>query len=171
MTNLIDGIDRCASRSSVKPLPLLKAPRGLLPASIHHSARGALHPRVCHGPARGALQARVGHGPARGPRYPALQHPARRLLPLQRPAGRLVPSELRARLPVAVRSAGVAVGQRIGRQPLGDVLIVGRGPALVGAVGRQPRREAGQAAQAQQKAYFGSVVNGLYLAKSGQEVW
>lgn len=43
--------------------------------------------------------------------------------------------------------------KRIGRQPLGDVLIVGRGPALVGTVGRQPRREAGQAAQAQQKAY------------------
>lgn len=41
--------------------------------------------------------------------------------------------------------------KRIGRQPLGDVLIVGRGPALVGAVGRQPRREAGQAAQAQQR--------------------
>lgn len=41
--------------------------------------------------------------------------------------------------------------QRIARQPLGDVLIVGRGPALVGTVGRQPRREAGQAAQAQQK--------------------
>lgn len=49
----------------------------------------------------------------------------------------------------------------VGCQPLGDVLVVGGGPALVGAVGRQPRREAGRAAQAQQKAYFGSGVSGL----------
>lgn len=55
VTNLADGINRRAPRSGVKPLPLLKPPRWLLPASIHHPARRSVHPRVCHGPARGAL--------------------------------------------------------------------------------------------------------------------
>lgn len=53
--------------------------------------------------------------------------------------------------------------ERVGRQPLRDVLIVGRGPALVGAVGRQPRREAGRAAQAQHKLTLALGSMGLLL--------
>lgn len=68
----------------------------------------------------------------KSPRRPlpaTVEHPARRLLPVQRPGGGLVPSELGAALPVTMRGAGlpmqavVAAGTR--GQTLGDVLCVG----------------------------------------------
>lgn len=72
----------------------------------------------------------------RGPLPATVQHPARRLLPVQGPGRRLVPSELGAALPVAVWGAGlsmqavVAAGAR--GQTLGDVLCVGGRASLTG---------------------------------------
>ena len=66
----------------------------------------------------------------------AVQHPAGRLLPVQRSGGRLVPSELGAALSVPVRGAGlpvqavVAAGAR--GQTFGDVLRVGGRASLTG---------------------------------------
>lgn len=66
-----------------------------------------------------------------------VDHPARRLLSVQRPSRRFVSPELGAALPVSVRRAGlpveaavVAAGAR--RQPLGDVLGVRGGATLAG---------------------------------------
>lgn len=67
----------------------------------------------------------------------AVEHPAGRLLPVQRPGRGLVPSELSTALPVTMRRAGltvqaivVAAGAR--GQALGDVLGVGGRPSLAG---------------------------------------
>lgn len=74
--------------------------------------------------------------PPRRPLPAAVEHPAGRLLPVQRSGGRLVSSELGAALPVAMRGAGlpvqtiVAAGAR--GQTLGDVLCVGGGTSLTG---------------------------------------
>lgn len=69
-----------------------------------------------------------------------VDHPAGRLLPVQRPSRRFVPSELGAALPVPMGRAGlpvqaavVAAGAR--GQPLGDVLGVGGGATLGGTPG------------------------------------
>lgn len=72
----------------------------------------------------------------RGPLPATVQHPARRLLSVQRSGGRLVPSEFSAALPVTMRSAGLsmeavmAAGAR--GQTLRDVLCVGGRASLTG---------------------------------------
>lgn len=73
-----------------------------------------------------------------------VDHPAGRLLPVQRSSRRFVPSELRAALPVTMGRAGLpvqpavmAAGAR--RQPLGDVLGVCGGAALGGTPAVQSR--------------------------------
>lgn len=74
-----------------------------------------------------------------------VDHPARRLLSVQRSSRRFVPSELGAALPVPMGRAGfpvqaavVAAGAR--GQPLGDVLGVGGGATLGGTpVGEELR--------------------------------
>lgn len=72
----------------------------------------------------------------RGPLSATVQHPAWRLLSVQRPGGRLVSSEFSAALPVPVWGAGlpmqavVAAGAR--GQTLGDVLCVGGRASLAG---------------------------------------
>lgn len=74
--------------------------------------------------------------PPRRPLPATVEHPAGRLLPVQRPGGRLVPPELGAALPVTVRGAGLpvqaVVASGAGGQTLGDVLRVGGGAALTG---------------------------------------
>lgn len=82
------------------------------------------------------------------PRRPlpaGVDHPARRLLPVDWTGWRFVPSELGATLPVAVwrarlpvQAAVVAAGAR--RQTLGDVLSVGGRAALGGTTGEQRRQ-------------------------------
>lgn len=74
-----------------------------------------------------------------------VDHPAWRLLPVQRSCRRFVPSELGAALPIAMGRAGLpvqaavmAAGAR--RQPLGDMLGV-RGGATLGGTPVQSRGE------------------------------
>lgn len=170
MTNLVNRVNGRATRASMKPLALFKTSGGPLPPNVHHPARGAVHSRVCHGPARGAIEPGVGHGPARRPHDPTLQHPAGRLLPLQGTAGGLVPSKLCASLSVAVRCAGIAVNQGIACQPFGDVLIVGRRPALVRAVMEEPREKDGQGALVTGKGFL-CVGSGALIGTVRSQVW
>ena len=86
--------------------------------------------------------------PPRRPLPATVQHPAGRLLPVQRSGGGLVPSELGSALSVTMWGAGlpvqavVAAGTR--GQPLGDVLCVGGGASLTGTTaGDTAERERG----------------------------
>ena len=135
-------------RSALLECPEIGEYRSFYPDRIHISVCSPLN----HPASRTSLQYLVNGGelcpdgpgmesgavpePPRRPLPAAVEHPAGRLLPVQRSGRRLVSSELGAALPVAMRGAGLpvqtvmAAGAR--GQTLGDVLRVGGGTSLTG---------------------------------------